>query len=36
MNFFEDPIGFAEDKWIERRLTDEMKQFRFRFRFNKV
>jgi len=22
---FEDPIGFAEDKWIERRSTDEMK-----------
>ena len=34
MNFFEDPIGFAEDKWIERRSTDEMKQFRFGFRLD--
>ena len=36
MNFFEDPIGVAEDKWIKRRSTDEMKQFRFGFRLDTV
>jgi len=32
----EDKLKIKEDKWIERKSTDEIKQFRFGFRLDTV
>ena len=36
LSILEDKLKIQEDKWIERRSMDEMKQFRFGFRLDIV
>ena len=36
LSILEDKLKIKEDKWIERRSTDEMKQFKFGFRLDTV